>query len=324
MDGSTSLARIAFVVFLGVVVSVFVVWLPTRLGGSPGPVLAALVGAVTTGVLFARVTTSTPRPPDLAPDLRRRLDSVELRFQASVRVRDAFLARMSHELRTPLNAIVGYAELLSEDLAGPEADDVQHIRSAALHLQALVTTILDLTQLQAGRYAQHPEPVDVASITRSVVDAVRAEADSRGTEVHVDVEPDLVAVLDRRMVQSILFNLVSNACRTTTKGRVTVRATRTSRWVDLSVTDTGIGLTPRQIEAAFRLFDPANDGSARYDGLGLGLAVVREFAEAMGGEAFVDHAPGAGARISVQLPLNAGYSAATESMLDDQITALVR
>jgi signal transduction histidine kinase len=324
MDASPSLARTAFVVCLGGVVSALIVWLPTRLGGSPGPVLAALVGAVCTGVLFAVFAKNAARSPDVADDLRRKLDSVELRFQASVRVRDAFLARMSHELRTPLNAIVGYAELLSEDLGGSAADDVQHIRSAALHLQALVTTILDLTQLQSGRYAMQPEMVDIGSITRSVVDAVRAEADSRGTEVVIDVASDLVARLDRRMIQSILFNLVSNACRTTSKGRVTVKGARSSRWIELSVTDTGIGLTPRQIEAAFRLFEPANDGQARYDGVGLGLAVVREFAEAMGGEAFVDNAAGAGARISVQLPLDAGFSPRTGSMLDDQVTALVR
>jgi signal transduction histidine kinase len=122
-----------------------------------------------------------------------------------------------------------------------------------------------------------------------------------------------------------LFNLVSNACRTTTKGTVTVRGARTPKWIEVSVTDTGIGLTPRQIDAAFRLFDPAADGSARYDGLGLGLAVVREFAEAMGGEASVDNAPGAGARITVQLPLEGRtLTPRTGSMLDDQTTALVR
>jgi len=256
-------------------------------------------------------------------ELRRELEAVEARWRASLEVRDAFLARMSHELRTPLNAILGYAELLAEDARDDTAGDIGRIRSAALHLQALVTTVLDLTQLQSGSYAMQPEQLDVASSVHQVVDAVRSEAEARGTTVDVQVEPALTATLDRRMVQSILFNLVSNACRTTSKGVVSVRAAREHPWLTLTVADTGIGLTARQIEAAFALFEPGAPRDARYDGTGLGLAVVREFAEAMGGSASVDGGPG-GARIRVALPLDGTVTPPSGSLLEEQTTALIR
>jgi signal transduction histidine kinase len=256
--------------------------------------------------------------------LRLQLEAAQQRWRASLEVRDAFLARMSHELRTPLNAILGYSELLSEDLENGAAEDLGRIRSSALHLQALVTTILDLTQLQSGSYAMQPEQLDLASSVQSVVDAVRAEAEARGNTVKVQVEPELTATLDRRMVQSILFNLVSNACRTTSKGVVSVRAAREHPWLTLTVADTGIGLTARQVEAAFALFEPGAQRDARYDGTGVGLAVVREFAEAMGGSARVDGGPGTGARIRVSLPLDATVTPRSGSMLEEQTTTLTR
>jgi signal transduction histidine kinase len=140
----------------------------------------------------------------------------------------------------------------------------------------------------------------------------------------VQVEPDLTATLDRRMVQSILFNLVSSACRTTSRGVVSVRAAREHPWLTLTVADTGIGLTARQVEAAFSLFEPGADRDARYDGTGVGLAVVKEFARAMGGSATVDSGPGSGARIRVSLPLDLTITPRTGSLLEEQTTALMR
>ena len=146
-------------------------------------------------------------------------DALEARFRSSLEVRDAFLARMSHELRTPLNAILGYVELLLDDAAGDAREDLERVRAAALNLLAIVTTVLDLTQLQSGSYDIQPEAIGVAGLLKQVVDSVRIAADANGNAVETTVDPQLEAILDRRMLQSILFNLVSNACKYTANGQ---------------------------------------------------------------------------------------------------------
>jgi signal transduction histidine kinase len=219
-------------------------------------------------------------------------------------VRDAFLARMSHELRTPLNAILGYVDLLLDDAEGEAREDLAKVRSAALNLLAIVTTVLDLTQLQSGDYDIQPEPIVVAGLVQQVIDSVRISADTNGNKVESHLEPQLHAILDRRMLQSVLFNLASNACKYTANGTIGISARASGERLLLEVSDTGIGMTPRQVAEAFRPFSQADESlTRRYDGAGLGLSVVRGFVEAMGGEVEIDSAPGKGARVKVSLPL---------------------
>lgn len=216
---------------------------------------------------------------------------------------EAFLMRMSHELRTPLNAILGYADLLAEELEGDDLrQDAVRIRQAGRHLLGLVTAVLDLTQMQSGRHEVEPEPIDFQALVEEVVDGVRPVAAANGNTIEVAIEADEQAWLDRRMVQSILFNLVHNAAKYTKNGTVTVRVV-VAIDCEIFVGDTGIGMTDRQLEEAFVPFGQADISSTRaYDGTGLGLAVCRGFAEAMGGGLSVDTAIGEGARITVRLP----------------------
>jgi signal transduction histidine kinase len=217
---------------------------------------------------------------------------------------DAFLMRMSHELRTPLNAILGYADMLVDELEDDELiSDAVRIRQAGRHLLGLVTAVLDLTQMQSGRHAVEPEPVDLKALVDEVVDGVRPVADEHRNELQVSVQVDAQPWLDRRMVQSILFNLVHNGAKYTKDGMVTVRVTVSDQTAEIFVGDTGIGMTERQVEQAFVPFGQADMSTTRaYDGTGLGLAVCRGFAEAMGGELAVDSKIGEGARITVTLP----------------------
>ncbi len=218
-------------------------------------------------------------------------------------VRQAFLTRMSHELRTPLNAVLGYSEMVAEEIDRDDLKaDLERVRRAALHLQGLVTSVLDLAQLQSGRHAVSPEIIALDELVHHIVDGARNEADTNHNTLRVEVEAGIEATLDRRMVSSILFNLIHNAVKYTARGTVTVSVRVTDR-VRLLVSDTGIGMTPQQVAAATVPFSQADDSTTRrYDGAGLGLAICHGFAEAMGGSLQIESAPGQGARVTVDLP----------------------
>lgn len=257
-------------------------------------------------------------------DARRRQQSI-------LEAQEAFLARMSHELRTPLNAVNGYCELLLEDAEGPARVDLERIRVAAANLGALVTSVLDLSELQSGDYALRPEVVRLDELVGRVVDASRFVADQQRDTLEVEVERELVVTVDRRMLSSILFHLVSNACKFTLKGtvRIAARSAQTelrgvpSDALEVVVSDTGIGMTPRQIEAAFQPFSQGDDSfTRRYDGGGVGLAVVNGFVQAMGGEVAITSVPGAGATVKVLLPKE--VRPRNDFLGDDEDTVLLR
>jgi len=268
-----------------------------------------------------------------ARDTKRVLDHVEgelsqatIREQSSAEVRGAFLTRMSHELRTPLNAILGYVEMIEEEVEDTELrSDLARVRSSALHLLAIVTTVLDLTQLESGAFAIVPEALDLVELARFVADSVQADADANGNELEVSVDPGLQVQLDRRMVRSILFNLASNACKYTSGGHVGIEIKGLGGALLIEVSDTGIGMTQRQIDAAFHSFEQGDASSTRqYDGAGLGLAVVRGFAAAMNGMVDIESTLGEGATVLVQLPKWVQPRAAGHVSCDDEPTILIR
>ncbi len=266
------------------------------------------------------------REVQIRRDLEREL-LVERASHEGGGVQDVFLSRMSHELRTPLNAVLGYAEMLIEEEEDTEArDDLSRIRSATLNLLAMVTSVLDLTQLHSGDFAVAPESVLVGDVVDQVIDATRLEAESHGDELVVHVEPGLMTHLDRRMLHSILFNLVSNACKYTHRGEIRVRVhPRPNGKVRIEVADTGIGMTERQVKEAFEPFQQA-DGTLtrRYDGSGLGLAVVRGFAEAMGGTVNIRSTLGKGATVVVDLPRECEARVPDGIFDEDEPTMLIR
>lgn len=226
------------------------------------------------------------------------------RATEATKVRTAFLTRMSHELRTPLNAVIGYAEMVAEELDDDELKaDLTRIRRAGLHLKGLVTTVLDLTQLESGRYEVRPVPVDLSKMASEVMDGATNEAEIQQNTLVFDAPEQALATVDPRMVQSILFNLVHNAVKYTARGTVTVSITVDTE-AHIRVRDTGIGMTPQQLRQAFEPF-VQGDGTTtrRYDGSGLGLAICRGFAEAMGGRIAVESSVGEGATVDVFLPL---------------------
>ncbi len=230
------------------------------------------------------------------------------------RAKSQFLATMSHELRTPLNAILGYAELLREE-AGDDGHeeyipDLNKIHAAGKHLLALINDILDLSKIEAGKMTLAPETFDLAALVRDVTATVRPLVEKNGNTLRFEVAGDVGSVrLDPMRVRQCLFNLLSNASKFTEKGTVGLDVTRAraenQEQVRLRVSDTGIGMTPEQLQKLFQAFTQADASTSRkYGGTGLGLAITRKLCRLMGGDVAVESAAGKGSTFTVTLPVS--------------------
>jgi PAS domain S-box-containing protein len=218
---------------------------------------------------------------------------------AGDQAKSAFLMSMSHELRTPLNAILGYGELLLE-AAGCSTEaqaDLQRILSAGRHLLTLVDDVLDLARVEAGKVFVHDDALDVVALLTEAAEGVRLRAAARGQRVEVRGDGGVVRS-DRRLLHQILLNLLGNAVKYAVPGTIVVGV----EWDDvptLFVEDEGPGLDESEIQRVFQPFVQLAPHSA---GVGLGLAISRHLAAALGGELFADSAPGRGSRFGLRLP----------------------
>ena len=223
-----------------------------------------------------------------------------------------FLASMSHELRTPLNAIIGLSEMMVSNVArfGTEkaAEPLRRIQRAGTHLLGLVNQVLDLSKIEAGKLELSPELVQLPPLLDEIVGTARHLAEQKKNRLVADYPKDLGALtVDPMRLGQILLNLLSNACKFTTEGEVSLTARRTTRdsrrWIDFAVADTGIGMTPEQVGKLFQEFTQAEATTARqYGGTGLGLAITRKLARMMGGDVTVTSEPGKGSVFTVCLP----------------------
>lgn len=239
------------------------------------------------------------------------------------RMKTEFLANMSHELRTPLTAIIGFSEILRDGLAGPvtprQEDYAGEILSSGQHLLELINDILDLTKVEAGRMTLQLTPADVHSILAASLAIVRERAQAHRISLELEIDPSIASVaLDERKLKQITFNLLSNAVKFTPEGgKVRLAAHRVFRdeipadalpvkygsYLEISVTDTGPGISAEDQKRLFQSFVQLDGGLARqHEGTGLGLALVRRLAELHGGAVGLESRPGEGARFSVWLP----------------------
>ncbi|MDT8436220.1 MAG: GAF domain-containing protein [Gemmatimonadota bacterium] len=234
--------------------------------------------------------------------------------ESANRAKSQFLANMSHELRTPLNAIIGYAEMLAEELAedGNEArvPDLERIGSAGKHLLALINEVLDLSKIEAGKMELYLEEFDIDSTLEEVLTTVRPAAEKNGTELRLDSEGTLGRMrADVVKLRQILLNLLSNACKFTEGGTVSLDVRRETDGdgrgdvVRFAVRDTGIGMTEEQLGRLFEAFSQADASTTRrFGGTGLGLVISRRFARLMGGDIDVASTPGEGSVFTLTLP----------------------
>ncbi len=223
-----------------------------------------------------------------------------------------FLAGMSHELRTPLNAVIGFSEVLQERLFGElnakQSEYVDDIHSSGKHLLSLINDILDLSKVEAGSMELELASFSVSTLVDYALTLIRERAAHHGITLEFSESPDLPDITaDERKFKQILLNLLSNAVKFTPDGgRVSVAARRVGAAVEVSVSDTGIGIAPQDLEAVFDKFRQVGRASlAKAEGTGLGLALARQFVELHGGKIWVTSEPGKGSTFTFSLPARA-------------------
>jgi len=228
------------------------------------------------------------------------------------RSKSAFLATMSHELRTPLNSIIGFSEVIAGNRNQPEsAEYATHIARSGRRMLAVVNDILDISKIEAGSFQLNTSPADIGEIVDAAVENVRDEIDAKRQMLDVRVPPGLpMLTVDQKRVRQILVNLLSNANKfTAERGRIVVVARRLpNNGVTIAIADTGLGMTPEEIEVALRPFGQVQGHLARaQEGTGLGLPLARALAQKHGGDLRLESQPGAGTTVFLTLPPPGAY-----------------
>ncbi len=225
------------------------------------------------------------------------------------RAKTDFLAVMSHELRTPLNAIGGYSQLLELGIHGhvtaEQKHDLQRIQRSARHLLSLINQILNFAKLDAGQVQVEPRRVRLAEALGDLEALVAPQLEAKGIAFRRAPAPEIVVWCDPEKLQQILLNLLSNAIKFTPVGGSVAVGTETGAdYAEIRVEDTGPGIPPEKLERIFEPFVQLDrDLTSRQEGAGLGLAISRELARAMGGELTAESVPGGGARFRLRVPL---------------------
>ncbi|MEA5539792.1 response regulator [Limnoraphis robusta Tam1] len=243
---------------------------------------------------------------------------------AASRAKSTFLANMSHELRTPLNAIIGYGEILAEEAEdsgyGDLVPDLERICNAGRNLLTLINDILDISKIEAGRMDLYLEALNISTLIESVISTAQPLVDRNGNTLEVECDSEIeMMIADVTKVQQILLNLLSNAAKFTTAGQIKLKVSSllpepqnleygesensATSFIQFQVSDTGIGMSPEQLDI---LFQPFTQGDAsttrRYGGTGLGLTISQRFCQMMGGSITVESQLDRGSTFTVILP----------------------
>ena len=243
--------------------------------------------------------------------LFREIEDKSRQIEAANRHKSEFLANMSHELRTPLNAIIGFSEVLQERMFGElnekQAEYTDDILSSGRHLLSLINEILDLSKVEAGRMELEVATFDLPLAIDNARTFVRERATKHGVTLDVDIDERLGDFTgDERKIKQILLNLLSNAVKFTPEGgRIGINASQVDSAVEISVSDTGVGIAPEDQPKIFEEFrQVGSDYTHKVEGTGLGLTLAKKFVELHGGRIWVESEVGKGSKFTFTLPTN--------------------
>jgi two-component system cell cycle sensor histidine kinase PleC len=241
--------------------------------------------------------------------LREAKESAERAYAA----KSQFLANMSHELRTPLNAIIGFSEMMQQQLLGPIGNEryldyIKGINESGEHLLDLITDILDMSKIEAGKYELDLEEVNISKVIRLAVHMMEGRAMENGIKIHVNLADESIRIVaDRRGVMQMTLNLLSNAVKFShPDSRIDIECVKKGDYVALKVKDHGIGIPAHKLPTITNPFEQAaNQYTRSHEGSGLGLSITKELAELHGGGIHIESTVNVGTTVTIRLPLDA-------------------
>ncbi len=280
--------------------------LASRAGWKLGAILTCVAAGVSMTNFFFLSRRLLDRSRSALRQARGRARDGEVAAEAANAAKSTFLATMSHEIRTPLNGVLGMAQAM----AGDELTDKQRDRLSVIHrsgeaLLAILNDVLDLSKIEAGKLELEQLEFELAEVARGAYSAFTALANKKGLSFALDIEQARGRYIgDPTRLRQILYNLISNALKFTEQGEIRVVARRGETGLEISVSDTGVGIAPENLSKLFAKFDQLDSSTTRrFGGTGLGLAICRELAHLMDGEISVESDLGLGSRFIVRLPM---------------------